>query len=232
MAASARFDIEPTRVFETAASGRAQRGAGAARLLAGAALAQAGFGYRAAVARALDIDESKFAPSQLKQRNIAPDMVAGVVVALERAFPEAPLQPLVEARPKTDPLEVQRLYLAGYSLRAVGERLGVSHERVAQILSDLGVPRRPKRGRHRRAPAAPAVAAAPAPIFEPRRAPQPAQAARKGGAVRLKPVSAAVVRYARWFVAARWQTDTVASLFDVDPIALRRALRAEGTLAA
>ena len=53
---------------------------------------------------------------------------------------------------------------------------------------------------------------------------------RRAGAQppRLKPVSAAIARWARWFAAARWRLDEVADLFDVDPDALAAAVRTGG----
>ena len=91
----------------------------------------------------------------------------------------------------------------------------------------------PERAKPRRAHAAPALAAEPAPLRTPR---EPRASSREpkeaGDVVRLRPVSEAVLRYATWFVRARWPGETIAWLFDVEPDALRAALRANGVAAA
>jgi len=47
-------------------------------------------------------------------------------------------------KPKADPVEVRRLYVEqGLSLRQVAEAVGVSFQRVQQILDELSVGRRP-----------------------------------------------------------------------------------------
>ena len=45
---------------------------------------------------------------------------------------------------KCDPAEVERLYRSGLSLRMVAKDIGISLQRVQQILVARNVPRRPK----------------------------------------------------------------------------------------
>ncbi len=63
-----------------------------------------------------------------------------------------------------------------------------------------------------------------APVAEPAPEPLRRSAALGGGVEQLSPVRANVLRYCRWFLAARWSLEDVAGLFDLDPIHLAEAL--------
>lgn len=62
------------------------------------------------------------------------------------------------------------------------------------------------------------------PPIAPRAAPLRRSVMLGAGVEQLRAVRPGVLRYCRWFLAARWPLEEVAALFDLDPESLREAL--------
>ena len=207
LVASAKiFGIAPDAVFVGNQTARRTR------ILAGAAL-KASTGCAANhLATTLRLKGPELAPSMVTKAGVTTDMMLEVVEALHGGLPKPkadvrPLSPATEAKrapckaaPKPKAVAVKTVAQAETPVAAVVQTLAAAPMRYA-------VPQR-KRGRPEPKPV---EAAAPSPT-------------RPSAVQRLKPMTAAKLRFGRWFVAAGWEIEDVAELFDVHEDALADAL--------
>lgn len=212
LVASAKiFGIAPDAVFVGNQTARRTR------ILAGAAL-KASTGCAANhLATTLRLQGPELAPSMVAKAGVTTDMMLEVVEALHGGLPKQkadarPLAPATEAKrapckaaPKPKAAAVKSVPIkpvakAETPVAAVVQTVAAAPMRYA-------VPQR-KRGRPEPKPVQPA-------------APSPT---RPSAVQRLKPMTAAKLRFGRWFVAAGWEIEDVAELFDVHEDALADAL--------
>ncbi len=213
IAACTVLKLSPAEVYET--PGRK------ARILAGAALKAATRCTARALAGPLKIADTELAPSMLARKQITTDMLLEVVEAIGGpagaaeisqglASPEAAAQPV-----RDQPIKLEPAAPSVAQGRIVGAEAQPGAAKPVARAGAKPEPRtEPRRLRktavQRREYLAPrAVASASAPVRP---------------SVRLRAVTERTIRFARWFLAADWDFDEVADLFNVNPTALADAL--------
>lgn len=190
-----------------------------ARILAGAALKAATGLSAVALTKPLRLASTELAPSMLARHRITTDMLLEVVEAIGGpagaaalsqglASPEAASAavedpaPVAEAIAASTPVSRQPRPTASPSARKVTE---------AEVIGGQSSPRRARMTAEERRE-----------YLAPRKVATPAE--ERGPIIRLRPVTARVARYAAWFLAAEWELDEVAGLFNVGATALADAL--------
>ena len=212
------YGVAPGEAFEPVA--RAPK----ARLAAGGACSRLGLASRESIAGLFRLTSpNQLAPSQLAARGIVADDLAAIVRALKEAglvqtsvpLPSAPEAADAPSRDKADtpveaPAEPVPVRRAGKGWARRGARSG--GERAVGGGGRWSGPRDgiQKRVITRHGPDTARPSAS------------PIEAAR--GAVRLKPVTDRIVRWAGFFPPECWSHDEIAALFDVHPDALLDAL--------
>lgn len=211
LVASAKiFGIAPDAVFVGNQTARRTR------ILAGAAL-KASTGCAANhLATTLRLKGPELAPSMVTKAGVTTDMILEVVEALHGGLPKPPSGPKADARPLAPATEANRApcKAAPKPKAAAVRTVATAETPVAAVVQTVATaPMRyavPQRKRGRPEPKQ-IEAAAPSPTW-----PSAVQ--------RLKPMNAAKLRFGRWFVAAGWEIEDVAELFDVHEDALADAL--------
>lgn len=215
LVASAKiFGIAPDAVFVGNQTARRTR------ILAGAAL-KASTGCAANhLATTLRLKGPELAPSMVTKAGVTTDMMLEVVEALHLGLPQSRSQPKADVRPLVPATEAKRAPCkAAPKSKDSKPGKSVAVEPVAKVTEAvatapiIAAPMRyavPARQRSRPEPKAPEAAAP--------------SALRPSAVQRLKPMTAAKLRFSRWFVAAGWDVEEVAELFDVHEDALADAL--------
>lgn len=188
-----------------------------ARTLAGAALRAAAGVQPKALARMLRLSPPELAPSLIRRAAITADMMLEVVEAIGGPAGAVALsQGLASPDAATARVDVEAPDLA-----PVVEAVAQGEPRVRAVAEPVAAPAGRATGRK--------GAGRPRRTAEDRKAylrPRPVVAASvaEDRAVRLKPLTARVARWAGWFVAADWSVEETAELFDVHPDAVADAL--------
>lgn len=216
LVASAKiFGIAPDAVFVGNQTARRTR------ILAGAAL-KASTGCAANhLATTLRLKGTELAPSMVTKAGVTTDMMLEVVEALHCGLPKSPSGPKADARPLSPATEAKRAPCkAAPKPKAAAVKpvpikpVAKAETPAAPVVQTIAAPPMryavPKRKRGRPEPK-PVAAVAP-------------HATRPSAIQRLKPMTAAKLRFGRWFVAAGWEIEDVAELFDVHEDALADAL--------
>lgn len=210
VAAAGQVGIDAAQVF---APGRGHK---KARMMAAAGCCARLGCSKAAAARLFRLEAQRLAPTMLAKAGITLDHMLTVAEALQgagltaghQASPPRPLSPAAEASAP-----------ARKSERAAAARKPDREDRSTDEEA--------AGGRRRRQPPKAASAARNAKAAaQPQRSAAPAAPARPmaHGVRRLRPMTAKKLRFARWFVAAGWDVEEVADLFDVHDDAMADAL--------
>jgi len=190
-----------------------------ARILAGAALKAATGLSAVARTKPLRLASTELAPSMLARHRITTDMLLEVVEAIggpagAAALSQGLAPPEAAAAAVEDPAPVAEAIAASTPVSRQPRPASPPGARKITEAEVVGGQSSPRRGRK---------------TAEDRRsylAPRQVAAAIEDDApvVRLRPVTARVARYAAWFLAAEWDLDEVAGLFNVGATALADAL--------
>ena len=213
VAAAKIFGIAPDAVFVGNQTARRTR------ILAGAAL-KASTGCAANhLATTLRLKGPELAPSMVTKAGVTTDMMLEVVECLHGGLPQPSAKAKSDARPLAPATEAKRAPCKAAPKPKAGQSKPSAVEPVAKAASPVApaaavaAPMRyavPPRQRSRPEPKAPETTAP--------------SAIRPSAVQRLKPMTATKLRFARWFVAAGWDAEEVAELFDVHEDALADAL--------
>lgn len=195
VAACREVGVRPDQAFEEV------RGAKKARVLAGAGLVAAIGAKAADVCRLLQLKHRVvLSPSHLPRWAISKADIAMVVEALQdaeltpRVFEAAPA-PAAEPPVQDKPARIEAVEAPARA--APGERKA----------RPAALERKPRRA-----------------LGDPKPGPRPRTALPEKAIQKLKPVTARIVRWARFFPAAQWSLGEVAELFDVCPVQLLEAM--------
>ena len=204
VAAAGVVHILPDRVFDPGQTARR------ARILAGAALKASTGCAGKPLAATLKLAGPELSPSMLVKAKVTTDMMLEVVEALHHGLPKPASQPAVEPRPLPSAAEA-----AGLARKPAAKP--ADKPKPVNAVRPVAEPAPPRASKSAAAPREPRPTARPAPEEAPS---DPAATAVR----RLKPMTAAKLRFGRWFVTAGWDLEEVAELFDVHEDALADAL--------
>ncbi|WP_201463693.1 hypothetical protein [Brevundimonas aurantiaca] len=203
LAAAARImGVAPEAVFDGRQSARR------ARILAGAALKASTGCVAHTLAAALRLSGPELSPSMVARAGVTTDMMLEVVEAVNGVTPTAAVRPARdgEARPLPAAAGAE-----SPARKAASKPAAVAERREV----------RPGPAPEAR-PAASGPASGPTSVST--TGPAARRARRSEAVQRLRPMTAARLRFARWFVQAGWAIEEVADLFDAHPDALADAL--------